>query len=200
MLGQGGGMKPDECTARELSRRSATGSSVLCTFCTDGSFTEFRRGGRVMSAPLSPSTIPFNPFAVVSNTNIEHLARMRLDQPKKKRMTSIIATIGPKTNTPEMLAELRKCGVNIIRLNFSHGSHEYHGGIIDNVKKSFDVLPGRPVAIALDTKGPEIRTGNMVRRRQDGPLFVAHGWLTGCVFCVHRRAARFPLPRARLSS
>ncbi len=77
--------------------------------------------------------------------DIEHLAAMRLDQTHKRRMTSIIATIGPASNTPEMLAELRRAGVNIIRLNFSHGTHEYHGGIISNVRKSFDVMPGRYV-------------------------------------------------------
>jgi len=77
------------------------------------------------------------------------------------RKTGIICTIGPKTNNPEALAGLRRNGMNIMRMNFSHGTHEYHASVISNLRRSFDVWPGPPVAIALDTKGPEIRTGNM---------------------------------------
>jgi len=75
------------------------------------------------------------------------------------RKSSIIGTIGPKTNNPEVLAELRKNGLNIVRMNFSHGSYDYHQSVIDNARKSEEIFPGRPLAIALDTKGPEIRTG-----------------------------------------
>ncbi|QLQ81709.1 hypothetical protein HG537_0F04700 [Torulaspora globosa] len=75
------------------------------------------------------------------------------------RRTSIIGTIGPKTNNPETLVALRKAGLNIVRMNFSHGSYEYHQSVIDNARKSEELYPGRPLAIALDTKGPEIRTG-----------------------------------------
>ncbi|KAI9333503.1 pyruvate kinase [Pilaira anomala] len=46
-------------------------------------------------------------------------------------------------------------------MNFSHGSYEYHQSVIDNTRKSTELYPGRPTAIALDTKGPEIRTGVM---------------------------------------
>lgn len=47
-------------------------------------------------------------------------------------------------------------------MNFSHGSYEYHQSVIDNARKAEQVQPGRQIAIALDTKGPEIRTGNTV--------------------------------------
>lgn len=77
------------------------------------------------------------------------------------RKTSIICTIGPSVNTPEMMVQLRKAGMNITRMNFSHGSHEYHASVIANVRKSFELAEGPCVAIALDTKGPEIRTGLM---------------------------------------
>ncbi|KDQ30900.1 hypothetical protein PLEOSDRAFT_1088585 [Pleurotus ostreatus PC15] len=78
------------------------------------------------------------------------------------RKTAIIATIGPKVNSVEKLAALRRAGVNVVRMNFSHGSYEYHQSVIDNTRKMVAADPnGRPVAIALDTKGPEIRTGLM---------------------------------------
>ena len=78
------------------------------------------------------------------------------------RKTGIICTIGPKTNTPQGLADLRRNGMNIMRMNFSHGTHAYHGSVIENLKKSYSIYKdGSTCAIALDTKGPEIRTGNM---------------------------------------
>ena len=68
------------------------------------------------------------------------------------RKTGIICTIGPGTNSPTALADLRKAGMNIMRMNFSHGDHAYHQSAIDNLRRSFDVYPGPPVAVALDTK------------------------------------------------
>ncbi|BAO41510.1 pyruvate kinase [Kluyveromyces marxianus DMKU3-1042] len=87
------------------------------------------------------------------------LTNLSTDTGANLRRTSIICTIGPKTNNPETLVELRKAGMNIVRMNFSHGSYEYHQTVLDNARKSEELYPGRPLAIALDTKGPEIRTG-----------------------------------------
>ncbi|TIB35466.1 hypothetical protein E3P86_02660 [Wallemia ichthyophaga] len=78
------------------------------------------------------------------------------------RKTSIIATIGPKVNNIESLTALRESGMNIVRMNFSHGSYDYHQSVINNVRETVARNPNhRPLAIALDTKGPEIRTGLM---------------------------------------
>ncbi|KAL0951335.1 hypothetical protein HGRIS_008040 [Hohenbuehelia grisea] len=83
------------------------------------------------------------------------------EKTKFLRKTAIIATIGPKVNSVEKLGELARAGVNVVRMNFSHGSYEYHQSVIDNTRKMYEAQGGRPVAIALDTKGPEIRTGLM---------------------------------------
>jgi pyruvate kinase len=88
---------------------------------------------------------------------------------KNYRRTSIICTIGPKTNSVEAIAKLRSAGLNVVRMNFSHGSHEYHQSVIDNARAAEKSEPGRQIAIALDTKGPEIRTGN-TKGDEDLPL------------------------------
>ena len=74
------------------------------------------------------------------------------------RKTAIICTIG-MNNSVEFLVSLIDAGMNIARLNFSHGDHEFHGTTIANVKKARELRPKALIAIALDTKGPEIRTG-----------------------------------------
>lgn len=79
---------------------------------------------------------------------------------KSYRRTSIICTIGPKTNSVDAINKLRDAGMNMVRMNFSHGSYEYHQSVIDNARAAEKSAPGRQIAIALDTKGPEIRTGN----------------------------------------
>ena len=75
------------------------------------------------------------------------------------KRTKIVCTLGPASEKEETLRELIKSGLNVARMNFSHGSHEEHKGRMDLVKKVREKL-NKPVAILLDTKGPEIRTGN----------------------------------------
>lgn len=97
-------------------------------------------------------------------TQIEWLSSLNTEfKPETNyRRTSIICTIGPKTNSVEKINMLRKAGLNVVRMNFSHGAYEYHQSVIDHSREAERQLPGRPLAIALDTKGPEIRTGNTV--------------------------------------
>ncbi|MBP2070517.1 MAG: pyruvate kinase [Thermoanaerobacterium sp.] len=89
------------------------------------------------------------------------------------RRTKIICTIGPASEKYEILRELIESGLNICRLNFSHGDHEEHGSRIDNIKKIREELQ-LPIAIMLDTKGPEIRTGKFkggVAELKEGQTF-----------------------------
>ena len=74
------------------------------------------------------------------------------------RHTKIIFTIGPATNNPEMLAGLLKRGVDVCRLNMAHADHEWTRQAIANVREACE-LAGRKVALMMDVKGPEIRTG-----------------------------------------
>lgn len=74
------------------------------------------------------------------------------------KKTKIVCTIGPSSEKKEMFAELVKAGLNVARLNFSHGDYAEHGARIETIKQVREEL-GKPVAILLDTKGPEIRTG-----------------------------------------
>ncbi|MCE5089916.1 pyruvate kinase [Staphylococcus devriesei] len=86
------------------------------------------------------------------------------------RKTKIVCTIGPASESEEMLEKLMKAGMNVARLNFSHGSHEEHKARIDTIRKVADRL-GKTIGILLDTKGPEIRTHDM----KDGVIMLEKG-------------------------
>ena len=73
--------------------------------------------------------------------------------------TKIVCTIGPACDSPEILAELAEAGMNVARLNFSHGTHDSHKKIIEKIHE-VNRIRQFPIAILLDTQGPEIRTGN----------------------------------------
>ncbi|MCS5593871.1 MAG: pyruvate kinase [Porticoccaceae bacterium] len=77
------------------------------------------------------------------------------------RKTKIICTIGPATESIEMLEKMASAGMNIARLNMSHGDHASHAKIIKSIQ-TLNKRLDHPVAILLDTQGPEIRTGDMV--------------------------------------
>ncbi len=74
------------------------------------------------------------------------------------RHTKIVCTLGPACASEDTLRAMANAGMNIARFNFSHGSHESHGKFIATVKKLNEVL-NHPIALLLDTQGPEIRTG-----------------------------------------
>ena len=77
---------------------------------------------------------------------------------KNFRRTNIVGTIGPASESEETLKELIKAGLNVARINFSHGGYEENKAKIDTIKKVREELK-QPIGLMLDTKGPEIRTG-----------------------------------------
>lgn len=77
-----------------------------------------------------------------------------------KRRTKIVATIGPASASKEMLKNLIKEGVDVCRLNFSHGSHKDHVEVINTVREIIDEI-NYPVAILADLQGPKIRVGTI---------------------------------------
>ncbi|MBN8219999.1 MAG: pyruvate kinase [Spirochaetes bacterium] len=77
------------------------------------------------------------------------------------RKTKIICTIGPATNTLDKIRQLAEAGMNIARINMSHGDQKGHLEVIQKIK-SFNKTAAMPIAILLDTQGPEIRTGDLM--------------------------------------
>lgn len=74
------------------------------------------------------------------------------------KQTKIVATVGPASESKEMLRALVLAGMNVVRLNFSHGEHEWHKGIINRVRE-LSLELNRPIGILADMQGPRIRTG-----------------------------------------
>lgn len=86
------------------------------------------------------------------------------------KRTKIVATLGPATATPEMIERLIDAGVNVFRLNFSHGTHDNHAQLIKWIKEKREAL-NAPVAILQDLSGPKIRLGII----DNPPLIVSPG-------------------------
>ncbi|MFY0757306.1 pyruvate kinase [Metabacillus dongyingensis] len=86
------------------------------------------------------------------------------------RKTKIVCTIGPASESVEKLTQLMEAGMNVSRLNFSHGDFEEHGARIKNIREASGKL-NKDIAILLDTKGPEIRTHSM----QEGAIELVAG-------------------------
>lgn len=86
------------------------------------------------------------------------------------KKTKIVCTIGPASETKEILTELFESGLNVCRLNFSHGTHEEHKKRIETIKQVREELD-MPIGIMLDTKGPEIRLGDF----KDGVVEIEQG-------------------------
>jgi pyruvate kinase len=81
-----------------------------------------------------------------------------MKEAKLLRKTKIVCTIGPVTNNPDMIRQLIRAGMDVVRLNFSHGNHETHGRSIKEIRSAAAEL-GREIGILMDLAGPKIRLG-----------------------------------------
>ncbi len=77
---------------------------------------------------------------------------------RRQRSAKIVATLGPASSSPEMIAKLFDAGVDVFRLNFSHGSHEDHRARYDTIRR-IEKQTGRPIGILADLQGPKLRLG-----------------------------------------
>ncbi|VVC43490.1 Hypothetical protein CINCED_3A010062 [Cinara cedri] len=100
-----------------------------------------------------------------TTTHLDYMSTLDIDvEAQFVRLSGIICTIGPASVAVDTLEKMIDSGMNVGRLNFSHGSHEYHANTIKNLRQAAENYSKKiglysPLAIALDTKGPEIRTG-----------------------------------------
>ena len=113
---------------------------------------------------------------------------MALNPNLASKRTKIICTMGPATEDDDILRQLIENGMNVARFNFSHGSHDYHRKNIERVRNIAKEL-GTTVAILLDTKGPEIRTGELVDHQKvtletDGTIILTTNVVPGSAECV----------------
>ncbi len=93
------------------------------------------------------------------------------DMPRLRgRNAKILATLGPKSSSPEQVQRLAEAGADLFRLNFSHGSHEDHKKTFDAVRRAEKTL-GRPLAILADLQGPKVRVGTF----PDGKIQLSEG-------------------------
>ncbi|XP_009151429.1 plastidial pyruvate kinase 3, chloroplastic [Brassica rapa] len=97
-------------------------------------------------------------------------AEPRTSHNDSRRKTKIVCTIGPSSSSREMIWKLAEAGMNVARLNMSHGDHASHQITIDLVKEYNSLFVDKAIAIMLDTKGPEVRSGDVPQ-----PIFLEEG-------------------------
>ncbi|KAG6396941.1 hypothetical protein SASPL_143100 [Salvia splendens] len=115
-----------------------------------------------LPAPSFTSLIQYHRKSVHAVLNsIDNNWRLTRVNLNSQRKTKIICTIGPSSSSRDMIWKLAEAGMNVARLNMSHGDHASHQKTIDLVKEYNAQFEDRVVAIMLDTKGPEVRSGDV---------------------------------------
>merc|ERR1712213_123689 len=150
----------------------------LLPYFTSRTMVWVTKSDGVVSSILPKSEVPAEQSnAHKVSTTVDYLSGLDiLSKAARVRLSGIVCTIGPASKEVDFLVQMIDTGMNIARMNFSHGSYEYHGSTIANCRaaatKYAEERGYHPsLAIALDTKGPEIRTGLL--EGDDGRLELA---------------------------
>ncbi|XP_058224328.1 pyruvate kinase isozyme G, chloroplastic [Rhododendron vialii] len=149
---------PTELFAASRSRNRCMRNGILSV--RSMKIAEQSQGAADLSSPNGPlvaSDKPNSPFEPQPGDTAGQV-RTTLNSVRK---TKIVCTIGPSTSSREMIWKLAEAGMNVARLNMSHGDHASHQKTIDLVKEYNAQFEDKVVAIMLDTKGPEVRSGDV---------------------------------------
>ncbi|CDJ30445.1 LOW QUALITY PROTEIN: pyruvate kinase, putative [Eimeria mitis] len=119
---------------------------------------------------VSASSVMMQLLGKSTNIRMSQILEHHEDDDFSAHRTKIVCTMGPSCWDVDKLVQLIDAGMNVCRLNFSHGDHETHGRVVKNLQEALKQRPGKRVALLLDTKGPEIRTG-MLEVSVCGPLY-----------------------------
>lgn len=114
--------------------------------------------------PVSPEDVPKGVEQFQLLRGVQQMGDTSISmwsKPTVRRKTKIVCTIGPSTDTREMIWKLAEAGMNVARMNMSHGDHSSHQKVIDLVKEYNAQHKDNVIAIMLDTKGPEVRSGDL---------------------------------------
>ena len=85
---------------------------------------------------------------------------------RRNRKAKVVATLGPASSTSDIIEKLLYAGVDVFRLNFSHGNHDSHGERIQIIRKHEEAV-SRPVGIMADIQGPKLRLGEFLQEGVD---------------------------------
>ncbi|XP_060203769.1 plastidial pyruvate kinase 2 [Lycium barbarum] len=158
-------IKPVSFASKVLSRNARNNSCKAAIRVNVPQITA-RRSTRAepQVLPVSPEDVPKGEEQLQYLQAIQQLGDTSVgmwSKPTVRRKTKIVCTIGPSTNTREMIWKLAEAGMNVARLNMSHGDHASHQKVIDLVKEYNAQSKDNVIAIMLDTKGPEVRSGDL---------------------------------------
>ncbi|CAN1334026.1 Pyruvate kinase isozyme G, chloroplastic [Linum perenne] len=109
-------------------------------------------------------------YLAPDSVSVNHILGYDKPRPIALRKTKIVCTIGPSTSSREMIWKLAEAGMNVARLNMSHGDHASHQKTIDLVKEYNAQFEDKVIAVMLDTKGPEVRSGDVPQ-----PIYLEEG-------------------------